>query len=185
MATVTQRLITAEEFRRMPERADGSKQELVRGVTLTMPQPGFQHGLCQLRVGGLLDQYVRTHGLGRVTVESGLITERDPDTVRGPDVAYWSAQRLPLDEIPEGYPQVPADLCVEVVSPSDPHHAVHEKVLEYLDHGVRMVWVVDPESRSVTLYRSPQQVRILREADTLSGDDVLPGFSCPVAELFT
>lgn len=184
MATVTGRLLTAAEFARLPEPADGSKQELVRGEIETMPPPGFRHGRCQLRVGRLMDQHADSHRLGQVTVESGLVIEHDPDTVRGPDVAFWSAERLPLDQVPAGYPDVAADLCVEVVSPHDLHHRLQAKVLEYLDRGVRLVWVVDPEARTVTVYRSRDAVRILDENATLSGEEVLPGFQCRVAELF-
>jgi len=184
MATVAHKLITAEEFRRMPEPGDGSKQELVRGEIVTMPPPGFQHGVCQYRVARVLGEYVDAQQLGRITVESGVVTHREPDTIRGPDVAFWSAERLPFDQTPEGYPDVAADLAVEIISPNDLHHHVQEKVLEYLGRGVRMVWLVDPETRTVTVYRSRQEVRILQQEDTLSGEDVVPGFGCSVADLF-
>jgi Uma2 family endonuclease len=184
MATVAQKLITAEEFLKMPEPADGSKQELVRGEIISMTAPGFRHGVRQLRAARLLDDYVTTKRIGRITVETGLVTERDPDTVRGPDVSYWSAERLPLDQEPEGYPDVPADLCVEVLSPSNRPGQIREKLHEYFTRGVRMVWLIDPEDRAVRVYRSPQEARLFHEGATLDGEDVLPGFSCPVADLF-
>src|SRR5207249_4297108 len=90
MATAPTKLLTAEEFFRLPEPPDGSKQELVRGEIVTMPPPGFRHGDVQLAIGSLLRQFVRANRLGRVTVESGVVTEDDPDTVRGPDVSFWS-----------------------------------------------------------------------------------------------
>lgn len=183
MASITETLLTAEEFLSAMA-VDGVREELVRGKVVTMPQPGFRHGVCQLRTGSIVDLFARSHRLGRVTVESGLITQRDPDTVCGPDVAFWSFQRIPLDHMPGGYPDVAADLCVEIVSPSDSHHAILEKVLEYLDRGVRLVWGVDPDARTVSVYRAPGHFTILRETDRLSGEDVLPGFSCLVAELF-
>src|SRR5437899_2132623 len=145
MATVAQRLITAEEFARMPDPADGAKQELVRGEIITMPPPGFDHGLCQGRIYALLDAHVRSHQLGRVTVETGLVTEREPDTVRGPDVAYWSYERLPRNQRPQGYPDTAADFCVEALSPKKRLRQIREKIREYFERGVRMVWVVDPE----------------------------------------
>jgi Uma2 family endonuclease len=184
MATVTQKHITAEEFLRMPDPADGSKQELVRGEVVTMPPPGFRHGVRQFRAARILDDFVTSRRLGRVTVESGLVTERGPDTVRGPDVAYWSAEQLPLDQEPEGYPDVAADLCVEVLSPSNRPGQVREKLREYFTRGVRMVWLIDPEDRSVWVYRAPDEARVLHETATLDGEDVLPGFSCRVADLF-
>ncbi len=94
----------------------------------------------------MLRQYARSNRSGRVTVESGLQTEFDPDTVRGPDVAFWSAERLPLDQMPEVYPDVAADLVVEIQSPSSRRQTTQDKIREYLDRGVRMVWIVDPEA---------------------------------------
>jgi Uma2 family endonuclease len=185
MVTVAQKLITAEEFAEMPDPVDGSKEELVRGVIVTMPPPGFRHGATQVRVTSILDQFARPRKLGRVTVETGVITERDPDTVRGPDVSYWSAERLPLDQEPQGYPDVPADLCVEVLSSAKAMRRVREKIREYFTRGVLMVWIVDPEERTVTVYRSPDEARLFHESATLTGDDVLPGFACPVSELFS
>jgi Uma2 family endonuclease len=184
MSTVAKKLITAEEFRLMPDPPDGSKQELVRGEIITMPAPGFRHGLRQGRAFVLLDSYARTTKRGRVTVESGVVTEEDPDTVRGPDVSFWSFERLPAEQEPEGYPEVAPDLVVEVLSPHDRRKKMLEKVHELLTRGVRMVWIIDPEDRTVEIYRSPDEGRILRENAMLTGDDVLPGFSCRVAELF-
>lgn len=184
MATVAEKLITAEEFIEMPDPRDGSKQELIRGVVVAMPPPGFNHGVCQLRVGGLMDHHARTNQQGRVTVESGVITERDPDTVRGPDVSFWSKERLPFHLKPKGYPDVAPDLCVEVLSPFKKLRLLLQKLKEYFERGVRMVWIIDPEERTVTVYRSATEGKILHESATLSGEDVLPGFSCRVADLF-
>lgn len=184
-ATVTEtKLLTAEEFARLPNPPDGSKQELVKGEVVTMPPPRFEHGECQLAIGSLLRAFVKANRLGRVTVESGLVTEHKPDTVRGPDVAFWSAERLPFDQKPEVYPEVAADLCVEVLSPSDREHRINTKVREYFDGGVRMVWLVDPEDHTITVYRQPGEGRVLWETATLTGEDVLPGFSCRVSEFF-
>jgi Uma2 family endonuclease len=184
MATVTTPLISAKDFARMPDPPDGSKQELVRGEIVTMPAPGFRHGQCQLNVAFQLKLHVRSNPTGRITVESGLPTETDPDTVRGPDVAYWSFERLPADQTPEGYPTVAADLVVEVLSPTTTRRAINDKVREYLTRGVRIVWVVDPDDRTVTIYRQPDEGRVLWEGATLTGEDVLPGFSCRVGEFF-
>ncbi len=184
MTTTAVKLITAAEFARMPDPPNGSKEELVRGVIVTMPAPGFRHGEVQLAVGTLLRQYARANHNGRVTVESGLQTEFDPDTVRGPDVAFWSAERLPLDQMPQVYPEVAADLVVEIQSPSSRRQTTQDKIREYLIRGVRMIWVVDPEARTVTVYRQPGEGRLLWQDAILSGEDVLPGFQCRVAEFF-
>jgi Uma2 family endonuclease len=185
MATVSKKLITAEEFARMPDPPDGSQQELVRGEIITMPPPGTRHGVCCLKVGRLLGNYVEDKRLGTAAGnDAGFISERDPDTVRGPDVSFWSRERLP--EIPEeGYTDVPPDLAVEVVSPSDVHSRIHRKIRHYLERCVRLVWLVDPELRTVSVYRSRQQAQILEESDTLTGEDVLPGFQCLVAAFFS
>ena len=184
MTITAEKLLTAEEFAARPDPEDGSKEELVRGVIITMPPPGFEHGLRQGRIYGLLDMFARPRHIGRVVVETGLITERDPDSVRGPDVSYWSAERLPFHLVPRGYPDVAADLCVEVLSPSRRPVDLAEKIEEYLQRGVRLVWIVDPISRTVAVHRPNQPVRNLTETDTLSGEDVLPGFTCLVADLF-
>ncbi|MDB5313700.1 MAG: hypothetical protein JWO38_7902 [Gemmataceae bacterium] len=183
MSTTT-KLLTAEEFAKLPEPPDGSKQELVRGEVVTMPPPGFLHGLVQTAVAFLLTTYARQTMRGRVTVESGVITEEGPSTVRGPDVAFWSFDRLPADHVPVVYANVAADLCVEVRSPGNTEEKMTEKVREYLHSGVKMVWVVDPDDRTVTVYRRPGDGRVVWDDATITGEDVLPEFSSLVAEFF-
>ena len=183
MTTATQKLITAEEFFRMPQPADGSRQELVRGVVITMPPPGGRHGACCSKVDRRLGNHVEANRLGTVCAnDTGFVSERDPDSVRGPDISFWTRERLP--EVPDGYVELAPDLAVEVVSPGDHYSRVQNKVRHYLARGVRMVWVVDPEDRSVTVYRPGNQAVILEESATLTGEDVVPGFSCRVADLF-
>ena len=182
MAT-TAKLVTAEELWRMPEPADGSRYELLKGELIQMTPAGGRHGTCCGLIARAWVDFSQQHRAGHVaTNDTGVFTERDPDTVLGPDVVYWSRQRLP--EMPEGFVEVPPDLAVEVVSPSDSQSYVHRKVLHYLDHGVSLVWVVDPKTRTVTVYRSRQDVCILGEAEEVTGGDVLPGFSCRVGEFF-
>jgi Uma2 family endonuclease len=178
------KLITAEEFLNLPEPPDGSRQELVRGLVITMSSPGLEHGECQLGVASLIRDHVKRNGLGRATVESGVRTERNPDTVRGPDVSFWGVERLPLGQRIVGYPEVPPDLSVEIVSPSIRRRELQQKIQEYLFAGVRMVWIIDPEDRTVEIYRNPEEGRVLIESATLDGEDVLPGFRCKVADLF-
>ena len=185
MSAITKsRLLTAEEFALLPQPEDGSHQELVKGVVITMPPPSFYHGLCCNEMGYRLGKHVREQKLGFVTNnDSGVVLARDPDTVRGPDVAYWSRERMP--EPPrEGYPSIPPDLVVEVLSPSDVFLNVQRKVQQYLRAEVRMVWIAIPEDRSIAVCRPGRETSILTNGETLNGEDVLPGFSCPVAELF-
>lgn len=184
MSAIAVKLLTAEEFRRLPRPTNGTKQELVRGEIVTMSMPGFRHGRVQPRVAAKLLIYEQMSKRGRVTTESGMITEHDPDTVRGPDVAFWSFERLPLHLEPEVYPDVAADLCVEILSPSNRRDKMLEKLREYFASGVRMVWIIDPEDKTVTVYRTPERGQVLHCGATLEGEDVLPDFTCPVSEFF-
>lgn len=149
------------------------------------PPPGFEHGLIQGEIFARLHNHVTSNKLGRVVVESGLITDRNPDSVRGPDVSFWSKERLPFDQKPRGYPDVAADLCVEVLSPDDRPAKMREKRNEYFNRGVRLLWVIDPRMKCITVYRSPDDETVIDNAGVLDGEDVVPGFRCPIAELFT
>jgi Uma2 family endonuclease len=174
--------MTIAEFERLPDLPDGSKLELVRGEVLSSPPSKARHGLCCLRVGTILGNFVYPARLGWVTSNGvGVVLERDPDTVRGPDVAFWSIARQP--EIPDGYFQIPPDLAVEVLSPDDRRIDVRAKIKQYLFHSVRLVWLVDPEARTVTVYRGTMRGDELGDEDTLDAGDVLPGFSCKVADI--
>jgi Uma2 family endonuclease len=184
MSIATPKLLTAEEFAKLPGPPDGSKQELVRGEVVTMPPPSFIHGKVQGNIYYTLETFNRVNSAGHMTVESGLVTERDLDTVRGPDVAFWSYARIPADQLPAVYPDVAADLVAEVVSPGNTRKQLAKKLREYFARGVRLVWVADPEDRTVTVYTKPGGGTVLWEDATLTGGDVLPGFTCPVAEFF-
>jgi Uma2 family endonuclease len=184
MSTATSQLLTAEEYFQIPDAPDGSKQELVRGQVVTMSNPGWRHGEVQGNVYFAIKLFLKTNLIGRVAVESGVITDRKPDTVRGPDVSYYGKDRLPLDKELTGWHDQAPDLCVEVVSPSNTMKQLKTKAKEYLFAGVRLVWIVDPEDRTVTVIVDPLESRTLEADATLDGRDVLPGFSCKVADLF-
>ncbi len=183
MSTVTtNKLLTAEEFFLLPSPPDGSQQELVRGEVITMPPPGGMHGVCCNKAGRRIGNFVEDHQLGTVTSsDTGFITERSPDSVRGPDIAYWSKERL--REVPVGYFEVAPDLLVEVLSPSNTSKQIRSRLREYFARGVRMVWVIAPEDRTLTIYRTLDEARLLHETATVTGDDVLPGFTCLVSDL--
>lgn len=184
MSTTTTQL-TAEQFFALPDSLDGAKRELVRGVVVSMSSPGLRHGEVQANVVFAIKTFLKANPFGRVFVESGLVTDRKPDTVRGPDVSYYSKDRLPLDQLVIGYHDQPADLCVEVVSPSNTKKELRTKIREYFFAGVRMVWVVDPEDRSVVILGAPDEGRTVYDDAWIDGGDVLPGFSCQVSDLFT
>ena len=185
MSTVsTQRLLSAEDFALLPSPDDGSQQELVKGVVVTMPPPSFYHGQVCSKIDRKLGGFIDDHRLGWIASnDSGVILEHGPDTVRGPDIAFWSRERMP--EPPrKGYAVIAPDLVVEVLSPSDVFTQSLRKVQQYLRAGTREVWLAIPEDRSVAVCRPGQEQVILSNGETLTGGDVLPGFSCLVADLF-
>src|SRR5262249_44511931 len=156
MSTATTRArMTAEEFLEFVSRPENKNQffELVRGEEIQLPPPMKPHGRVCVNVSFLLENYVRQRSFGYVTSnDSGVILERDPDTVRGPDVAlYEDAQSF--EELHPKYGETPPVLAVEVLSPNDRANRVNRKITDYLKNGVALLWVVDPESRTVTVYR--------------------------------
>ena len=183
MSTSTTTLVTAEQFMRMPH--DGHRYELVAGELRTMSPPDLIHGDLMLRLGGLLQTYVREHKLGMAAGgDPAFLLARDPDTVRGPDVAFISQERLAENPLAHGvWPGAP-DLAVEILSPNDRPREVKEKIHGWLQAGVRMVWVVNPDRRTVAVHRPAAEIETLTEDADLDGQDVLPGFRCRVADLF-
>jgi Uma2 family endonuclease len=166
----------------MPD--DSVRRELVRGELRTMTPPGFEHGEIALAVGGLLRAHAQATGSGVAVGEAGFLIERDPDTVRAPDAAFISKQRV--DEVGPTrtyWPGAP-DLAVEVVSPGDSFHEVQEKALEWIAAGSVAVLAIDPDQRAATVYRAGGQARVYRERETVDLGDAVPGFAVKVAELF-
>lgn len=181
--TIAQKPVTAEELLKMPD--DGMRTELVRGEVRRMAPAGNVHGRIAVNVTISLGQYVRENNLGTVyAAETGFKISSDPDTVRAPDVAFISRDRVEeMGEVEGFWPGAP-DLAVEVVSPNDLYTEVEEKVLSWLEAGSRMVVVVDPRNRTVSVRRRQAEVQILMEHDTLDGGDVVPGWELPVADVF-
>ena len=174
-------LVSAEELLDVPD--DGLRRELVDGVVRTMAPAGAMHGRTGASLLRLVANHVEDNGLGAVfTAETGFRISRDPDTVRAPDVAFVRAERVAKADVP-GFPDLAPDLVAEVVSPGDRATEVTEKALAWLDAGVRLVWLVDRPTRSVTVH-SPGATRVLRDDDVLDGGDVLPGFTLPLARLW-
>jgi Uma2 family endonuclease len=180
---ITPRLMTADDLFNLPD--DGMRHELVRGELRTMPPTGLGHGEEESIFDGSLGPYVRSRKLGRVFVgDPGFILERNPDTVRAPDVAFMTHERLAPTGVPTGYFRGVPDLAVEVISPNDRYTQVAEKIAEWLAHGVRLVFVVDPRRQTVDVHRPGQPIRTLGMDDMLEGEDVVPGWSMAVRELF-
>jgi Uma2 family endonuclease len=183
MAT-THHMMTAEELLALPD--DGYRYELVRGELRRMAPAGHEHGRLAMNIGIPLGQHVRAHDVGVVyAAETGFVLARDPDCVRAPDVAFVRKERAEAVRDERGFWPGAPDLAVEVISPSDLYTEVEEEVWDWIDAGTRMVIVVNPRTRTVTVVRSRAGVKILTEQDTLDGGDVVPGWILPVREIFT
>ena len=179
----TEGLLTAEQFAALPD--DGRLTELVQGKVVEMPPPGFLHGYATANACGILRDFVRAQGIGRVIGnDSGVITRRKPDSVRGPDVAFFSYGRMPKGPVPEGYPEVMPELVFEVKSPSDRWAAITAKAGEYLNAGVGVVCVVDPETESVAVYFGDELPRRLTSEEELTLPEGLPGFTVTSRQFF-
>ena len=170
--------ITAEELLRL--NLPNKRTELVRGVLVVREPAGYRHGEVAALLLVAIGSFVRDRGLGRVlAAETGFKLESNPDTVRAPDVAFVHRDRQPAQK--RAYPPMAPDLSVEVLSPDDRAGEVLAKVGDWLNAGCRLVWVVDPVRRLARVYRADGTESHLAEGDSLDGEDVLPGFSCPLA----
>lgn len=173
--------MTAEELLRldMPD----TRTELVRGVLRVREPAGHVHGRVTMRVAVAVATHVQRHSLGETfAAETGFVLQRDPDTVRAPDVAFVASHRLAaLGEW--GFARIAPDLAVEVLSPDDRPGEVLQKVGDWLRAGTRLVWIVDPIRRSGQVFRADGTVAFVTEGEAFEGDDVLPGFDCPLARV--
>jgi Uma2 family endonuclease len=177
--------MTAQDLWRLGE--GDVRRELVNGEVIEMPPVGGTHGRTSIRIGRRLDEHVERQADGEVVGgDVGFILQlaNDPERVRAPDVAFVSRERLPEGRLPEKFIIGAPDLAVEILSPSDNPVEVQQKVRDYLEAGSRLVWIVAPAARTVTVYRPDGSARLLREHETLEGEDVLPGLSIPLAEVF-
>jgi Uma2 family endonuclease len=186
MATVAKpRLLTAEEFM-AADFGDGCF-ELVRGEVFELPPAMPEHGRVCGNAFYLLESYGRQSGLGyALSNDTAVVTARGPDTVRGPDVCFYSHARWPRSQVGNSLPPVSPDVAVEVVSPSDRRGGVERKVSEYLEIGTLLVWVVYPASRSIAIHRPDNQPpRVLYDGAVIEDLPELAGFRCPVSDFFS
>ncbi|ABU57924.1 Uma2 family endonuclease [Roseiflexus castenholzii] len=182
MSIAPAQLMTAESFWLLPE--GPIRRALVRGeVVETMPLGG-RHGMLALRIGARLQQWAEAGGHGVVCVESGFVLARNPDTVRAPDVAFVAAAHIPVTGVPDGFWEQAPDLAVEIVSPSETAGDAREKVRDFLSAGARLVWEVHPRTHEVLVHRAEGSIQALSGDDLLQDPDVLPAFSCRVADIF-
>ena len=178
----TKILLTSEDLWKIV--ANGSRYELYRGELVPMTPVGLEHGRIVIRFGRLLDQHVQKNLLGTVGTEVGFHLLENPDTTVAPDIAFIEQSRLPRGEAAKKFVEFAPDLAVEVLSPWDTATDITRKIEIYLNAGVRLVWVVDPGTQRVTVYRSLQDVKVLTPDQELDGAGVLPGFRVKVSEIF-
>ena len=159
--------------------------ELIAGELIELtPSPGSPHAFSQNRLSTVLDNFARPRALGAVFTECGFLISTDPDTVRAPDVAFVSIDRLPAEGLLAGYMPMAPDLAVEVVSPSDRATYIQGKVRAWLDAGSRLVWVAYPSTRSVTAHLPGGETIEFAADDILDGAPVLEGLQARVSSLF-
>ena len=181
VAPEQEKLITGEELAQM---VGVGLCELIDGRIVPMSPTNAEHGRTEFRVGHNIELAIKPGKRGQVLVgEVGIYTRRNPDRVRAADVLYISNERYAKRKS-KSYLDIAPELVVEILSPADPAQELTQKLREYFEIGVVLVWVVDPEARIVYAYRSLTDVREFKETDALTGDEVLPGFNVPVAQLF-
>ena len=177
-------LLTADDLLRLS--GQGVRGELVRGVLHETMASGHRHGKIVVNIVMELNNFAKPRKLGTlVASDSGVWLERNPDTVREPDVAFTSVEKIPLDAEIDGYAEVVPDLVVEIVSPSDSRRWARDRAQMWLGHGAPLVWIVHPDTRTIDVYRPGAAVTTLQEDDSLDGLQVLPGFTCLVSSVFT
>ncbi len=182
-STAPEPLLTAEEYLELPDR--GVPTELVRGRVVERNVPAPRHGEICANIVSLINPSVRASKLGRLVCnDGGVRTERGPDTVRGPDVSFWSCSRVPPGPLPQGYLDVVPELVFEVRSPTDKWAKVLVKVAEYLDAGVSVVCVLDQRSETVQLFRNEELPQTLHNSDELHLPDVMGDFRVSVQRFF-
>jgi Uma2 family endonuclease len=179
---IAETITTADQLFAAP---DLGPCELLRGELIMMSPAGSEHGMIAAELAAILRDFVKPRGLGIVLgAETGFRIAENPDTVRAPDVAFIRRERIG-GELPDGFFPGAPDLAVEVLSPNDRAGAVLKKVQDWLEAGSAAVWVVDPKTQTVTIYGADRRAVMLSASETIPGGELLPGFSAPVAGIFT
>ena len=177
------KLLTADDLLRLY--GQGVRGELIRGELHETMSTGINHGRTVTKTVIQLGSFIEPRKLGTlVASDTGIWLERDPDTVREPDIAYISAEKMPLNADIPGYSEVVPDLVMEVRAPSDGQREIREKALMWLGFGVWLVWVAHTDTRTVDVYDADGSDLTLTEDDNLDGGDILPGFSYPIQDIF-
>lgn len=181
--TVTNRPVTAEDLFALPD--DGKRHELIKGELTTIAPTGGGHGATVMTLAVPLGNHIQQRKLGVIfSAETGFIVARNPDTVRAPDIAFVAKDRIPSSGVPVKFVPLAPDLAVEVVSPNDTVYEVDEKVRDWLNAGTRLVWVVNPNRRIIEVHAPRQPSRMLTEAESLDGGNVVSGFTIALKDIF-
>ncbi len=183
MANVAEKLLTFDDVALLDP--DTHPGELVEGRWVPVTKNTWRHGEIVLGVGMILRAYARSHPGWSVSAgDPGTRLRRNPDTLRGPDVAIVRADRLPTGKGAAGWLDGAPDVAVEVKGDDQSASELARKALEYLAAGAKQVWVVDGAAESVMVYTPPDHVAVLAKEDALEGGEALPGFACKVGEIF-
>ena len=183
MTTTKEKLLTADDLLELHSK--GVRGELIRGVLCETMSVGVDHARTVVNLTILLGTFVKSSRLGSVMAsDMGVWLERSPDTVREPDIAYISSEKMPLGVSVPGYAEVVPDIVVEIASPNDGLQSLKDKAMKWQNFGVPLVWVAFPDERVVEVHPADGEVVILGANDVLDGGEVLPGFSCRVGDVF-
>ena len=174
---------TDEAFMALPD--TGDRYEIVNGELVNMGNSGMEHGNICAFLAGNLAIYVRAKKLGSVCGSSTAFKMKSGNK-RSPDISFVAKERLKgLKKLPKGFFDGAPDLAIEVLSPNNTFEEIHGKLVEYFESGCRLAWVINPDEESVLVYRKPQPEKLLKMTDSLDGEEIVPGFSLAIAELFT
>jgi Uma2 family endonuclease len=186
MTTTTTQLMTAEQFHDWVNQSEnaGKHYELERGRVIEVSRPGELHGFVAVNIGRILGNYTFERRKGYVCGnDTGVIWERGPDTVRGPDLIYYDKKSRGRDLSPR-YSDVVPKLVVEVLSPNDRTGKVNKRIAQFLKWGVAVVWLADPDDSTITVYRPDRAHKVYSADEELTDEELLPGFRCRVGDFF-
>jgi Uma2 family endonuclease len=178
-------VMTADEFFEWCQRPENRDRwfELERGRIVEVPPPGQRHGGISVNVSYVLSGYIRRQRKGFLSSDAGVIVEHNPDSVKGPDLAYYGISPR-YDDVTPKYAETLPTLVVEIISPNDRMSDLHKRITHFHRLGIRLIWVIDPEDRTVMVFRPGEFTEVLTDEEELTGNGVLPDFRCRVAEFF-
>lgn len=186
MASVLSKLMTAEEFYDFANRPENRDRhfELEEGEVVEVSRPGERHGVVCGNANGILWSYTRQRKKGYIcSNDTGLVLEREPDTVRGPDISLYMESRK-FDELEKKWPKRLPKLIVEVLSPNDRQGKMQKRINKFLEKGVAMAWLLDPDAETLTIFLPNRQPIVLEGDEEVAGLKGLPDFRCKVSEFF-